>query len=359
MTEIITYMTLFKRDSKGKIREWRLEQLGDKYRTVAGLQSGAQVTSEWRIAIPKSQATGEAQALFEVQSHYKHQLERDYFEREEDVDTPRIFEPMLAHTYKGWQGTCYSQPKLDGIRCIATAKGVFSRQGKEFLSVPHINEALVSYFERFPDAVIDGELYNHALKDDFNEISSLVKKKKPTQKDLDRSAEIIQFHIYDQFSDQSFEERFWDIERDIEQLGDHRLRVVATTLCKTLDELDAKYQEYLLDGYEGQMVRLAGVGYEKKRSRTLLKRKEFMDAEFKVKRIEEGQGNWAGHAKRVVCELEDGREFGAGIAGNKAFTAKLLHEDHDIVTLKFFNYTPDGIPRFGVAIKWHGKQREF
>lgn len=357
---IITFPTLYKRDSKGKIREWRLEIEGDRYRSVAGLQDGKQVTSEWRVAIPASQETGEQQAIFEVEAAYKKALDRDYFKSVVEVDTPRIFEPMLAHVYKKWNGPCWSQPKLDGIRCVAKETGLYSREGKEFLSVPHIFEALRPLFEANPDLVIDGELYNHELKEDFNSISSLVRKKKPTEEDLTKSAQLIQYHIYDQYSETSFEERFVEIERLVENLGDPRLRVVRSTLCNSLEELDTIYGEYLADVYEGQMVRYMNVPYEKKRSRSLLKRKEFITAEFKVKRIEEGQGNWAGHAKRVVCEREDGTEFAAGIRGNKEFTKQLLVgvPQYNLVTLRFPSYTPDGIPRFGVAVDWHFNARE-
>jgi len=36
---------------------------------------------------------------------------------------------------------------------------------------------------------------------------------------------------------------------------------------------------------------------------------------------------------------------------------ELLHEDHKVVTIQFFAYTPDGVPRFGVATKFHGAAR--
>lgn len=352
------YPTLYKRDSKGKVREWRLEVEGPRYRTVAGLQDGKQVTSEWREATPASQDTAEAQAIFEVESLYKKALDRDYFETLAEIDSPRIFEPMLAHTYKEWDGECYSQPKLDGIRCIATAGGLFSREGKIFLSCPHIERALEPLFEKDASRIIDGEFYNHELKEDFNQISSLVRKKKPTEEDLRLSAEAIQFHIYDQYSEASFEDRWADIRAQVEQLGNPYLRIVPTAFCSSLHFLNQVYGQYLLDGYEGQMVRYANVPYQKKRSKSLLKRKEFKSAEFPVVRKEEGQGNWAGHAKRAIGRLPDGREFGAGIAGNKAFTKELLNQDHKVMTVKFFDYTPDGVPRFGVAVDWHFEERE-
>jgi ATP-dependent DNA ligase len=104
------------------------------------------------------------------------------------------------------------------------------------------------------------------------------------------------------------------------------------------------------------MVRGEGV-YEQKRSKQLLKRKEFQDAEYELVSIEEGLGNWSGVAKKITCRLPDGRTFGAGIKGDKKRAAELLHEDHKMVTVRFFALTPDGIPRFPVATKFHGPER--
>jgi DNA ligase-1 len=106
-------------------------------------------------------------------------------------------------------------------------------------------------------------------------------------------------------------------------------------------------------GYEGQIVRLNSP-YEEKRSSNLLKRKEFVDQEFELIDIEEGAGNWDGMAKRAICALPDGRQFGAGISGTQSFALKLLQEkdNYRLVTVKYHALTPDGIPRFPIAIKF-------
>ena len=58
---------------------------------------------------------------------------------------------MLAHDFAKnpvTSGIC--QPKLDGIRCIASAKGLFSRSFKEIVAVPHISEALKDFVAKHP-----------------------------------------------------------------------------------------------------------------------------------------------------------------------------------------------------------------
>ena len=88
--------------------------------------------------------------------------------------------PMLA--YKAgikpidFSEQVYIQPKLDGVRCLFTKDGAFSRTGKQFMNVKHIENELQPLFSDYPNLILDGELYNHALKNDFEKIISLVRK---------------------------------------------------------------------------------------------------------------------------------------------------------------------------------------
>ena len=100
---------------------------------------------------------------------------------------------MLAHKYNEDKADypAFIQPKLDGVRCLFTAKGAFSRANNRFMNIEHIEQALKPFFAKNPTAVLDGELYNHGLKDDFEKIISLVRKKKPTGNDRAEAAEQI------------------------------------------------------------------------------------------------------------------------------------------------------------------------
>lgn len=350
---------IYKRDANGNIRIWQYEVEGAQWRTHSGLRDGQIVVTGWTTCTPKSQDTAEAQALFEAEAEMKKKLDRDYRRTIEDVDRPRasVVKPMLAHKYEGWTGGAWSQPKLDGIRCIATKDGLWSRQGKPIVACPHIVEALAPLFVLHPGLILDGELYNHALKDDFNQITSLVKRLKPTAEDLAKSADLIQYHVYDVPSfEQEFGLRVRFLQHELGLGGEGVIRLVETKWAATEVALDALYSDYLELGYEGQMVRSNG-RYEQKRSKHLLKRKEFQDAEYKVLRIEEGNGNWAGYAKRIVCQLDDGREFGAGVKGNQDFCKQLLGQTPEQATIRFFALTPDGVPRFPVAVAFHEGER--
>ena len=98
-----------------------------------------------------------------------------------------IIKPMLAYSVGkkeiNWDELVFIQPKLDGVRCIFTKDGAYSRAGNTFKNLEHIEKYLKGFFYAYPDAILDGELYNHALKKDFEKIISLVRKTKPTDHD--------------------------------------------------------------------------------------------------------------------------------------------------------------------------------
>lgn len=178
-TKITIHRPIFKRDNKGNTRVWQIEQDGASYRVLSGILGGTIVPTGWTHAKGKRGRSDLQQAEFEVGAAYKFHLKREYFENEKDIDTPRFFKPMLARKYEKFsQG--FAQPKLDGIRCVARKEGLFTREGQPIRGAPHIHETLMPVFGKQPELVFDGELYNHELKDDFNTIISLVRRRSLT-----------------------------------------------------------------------------------------------------------------------------------------------------------------------------------
>lgn len=360
-----TYPTLYKKDSKGKIRIWYIEQDNDKYRVVAGLQNGKQVTNAWTTAQPtnvgrSNERDGVAQATFEVDAEYTKQKKRDYFESIGEITETgsKIFEVMLAQKYpeavkkKKVSFPVFSQPKLDGIRCYITKDGMFTRNGERHVSCPHIWEAIEHVFEKYPDISVDGELYNHDFKEDFNSITSMVKKLKPKSEDLALTKAMVQYHVYDIYVPEGyiFSKRMAIVQRLVKDLNSPYIHSVKTDYVATSGELDKIYEDYLKDKYEGQMIR-QDVPYENKRSWSLLKRKEFQDVEATLIGIDEGKGNWEGKARIGHFKLDNGIEFDADICGTMEFLLDVYkHREmyyNDKYTIIFQNYTPDGKPRFG------------
>jgi len=362
------YDTLYQVDSNENTRVWWMEQDGDKYRAVSGVNNGKMVTSEWKLAKPKNigkvnATTGEEQAAAEIASQYTKKRDRKYHDNlEAAAGGSNIIEPMLADKFKGWDKSwtsVYVQPKLDGMRCIATKDGLFSRQGKPIISVPHIVETLKTTFEVFPDLVLDGELYNHDLRDNFNELISLARQSKPTTDDFIKAEASIQYHVYDMVGEFDFSIRSTYISEVVELLNSNYIVCVPTILVSNSEQLDDIYAGFLQDGYEGQMVRL-DTPYEQKRTKALMKRKEFIDDEFEILAILEGQGNWAGYAKSVQCKTKQGVLFNAGIKGNQEFAKELLTRTPvpKTVTIRYQNVTPDGSLRFPIAVAFYENERD-
>ena len=373
-----SYDRLYTTDSKGKTRFWMMEQEDDRFRTIAGLVDGKAVESEWTQCFPKNvgrsnATTGVEQATAEIKSQYTKKLDKKYY-TEADFkaggDEPKGYKftgPMLAKTYKKFPttGTVWSQPKLDGYRSTAAENaGLLSRQGKSW-NHPHILDALAPIFAKYPGIVLDGELYNHDLKDDFNSLGSLIKKdKRSVEQDLKTRA-VVQYHIYDVLSHPgTFFERYILLGDIFDLIGPGSpIKLVTATQVHTQDKLDELYATYMELGYEGQMVRIGESLYEGngKRSKGLLKRKDFFDEEYRFVKVTEGKGNWSGLAKSVEFLMPDGRKTEnnenpkAGIAGTKEFTQFLLKniDQYEGVTIRSFIKTPAGIPRFSVAVAWH------
>ena len=370
MQNIVSLSPLYKRDSKGKVRIWTIEVGFDNedtagIRSISGLVDGEKITSVWNISIAKNvgrsnATTAKSQAEFEAQAEWTKNVEKDYFEDINAIDSYVAFKPMLAHDFTKTPVTSgITQPKLDGIRMVVNTRGLYSRSNKEIVAVPHIAEVLADFIKEHPTVTLDGELYNHELKDNFQKITSLVRKTVNLGAgELAESKELVQYHIYDMFDsanpDMTFMQRYNWIQKNVHLVNKKAvgIHLVPVAICETSEEIDVMYGEYTTAGYEGQMIRQDAV-YENKRSKGLLKRKEFITEEYQVVEVHEGQGAWTGYAKRLTLKMKDGTTFSSGLRGSQAQLKTLLENPNiDWATCRYFELSNDGIPRFPVTIDY-------
>ena len=245
----------------------------------------------------------------------------------------------------------FIQPKLDGARCLiqydAGKVTAYSRTGKEWKNIYHILRELVPFFQKHPHVILDGELYNHAFKDDFESIISMVRKQKPTMQDRLKSADNVQFHCYDIVDEElPFEQRIDFINNSLMLLGDS-IYIVETRL--TPDEHDAKLTHGInkANGYEGSILR-SNNKYQCKRSHALRKFKDFSDAEATIIGYLDGKGKRTGTLGKFIMMDDNGVEFGCppGKGYNYKQLATMLENIGDYIgqraTFTFFERTKAG-----------------
>jgi len=242
-----------------------------------------------------------------------------------------------------WNQTMFLQPKLDGVRCIFTKQGAFSRSGKKFKNVQHLRRQLKPFFATNPTVVLDGELYNHDFKDNFNKIISLVRTQHAT-----KDQTLIQFHCYDYIqttNNHSFDFRNRCIRLMVLGYNLPQVRSVATTLTPNKGLATIFNNQNLKAGYEGSILR-TNLPYENKRSNNLLKFKAFQDTEATITGFVEGKGKRSGTIGKFLAVDSNGISFGMPVMETYDIMRTMLTNADSyigkVATFTFFQKTPAG-----------------
>tara|TARA_R100001460_G_scaffold85936_1_gene127258 strand:- start:1697 stop:2545 length:849 start_codon:yes stop_codon:yes gene_type:complete len=266
--------------------------------------------------------------------------------------------PMLAHKFDDsrvdWSQPVYIQPKLDGVRCLFTKDGAYSRTGKQFKNLAHVELALIPFFRTNPYMILDGELYNHDLKNDFEKIISLVRKQKPTADDRLEAQELVQFHVYDYFdigipgSDgtyNSYKTRMQNLVTS--DIYDKQIKYVPAKLVDSYNYARDIHTAFLNEGYEGSIIRLDGL-YKHGRSYDLMKFKDFSDTEATIIGYELGKGKRTGTLGKFIMLDDEGVQFGCPPGKGYSYKdlAEMLNNITDYVgkraTFTYFQKTNAG-----------------
>ncbi len=259
---------------------------------------------------------------------------------------------MLAHKYNEDKADypAFIQPKLDGVRCLFTKSGAFSRANNQFMNVEHIEQALKPFFAKNPTAVLDGELYNHGLKDDFEKIISLVKKRKPTDTERAEAAELVQYHMYDVASMTigTYTDRYLFLLAQQSLRNKPCLQIIDNNLVLDFDDATVMHKKNLKLGYEGSIYRAPSGKYKGTRSWDLMKFKDFHDTEATIIGYEIGKGKRQGTLGKFIMQDDEGIEFGCppGKGYDYKDLANMLDNIHDYIgqraTFTYFQRTQAG-----------------
>ena len=269
--------------------------------------------------------------------------------------------PMLAYPVSekpiDYNNKISMQPKLDGVRCVIQAEQInhfsrpiqwevkaYSRTGKEWKNIDHILKELQPFFNKHPYMILDGELYNHAFKDDFESIISMVRKTKPTDEDRSISVENVQFHCYDVIDETlTFVERNYFIQKHVKP--SYCIKHV-TTMAVGDDKLAKMiHQQNLKNGYEGSILRTNDT-YQCKRSHNLRKFKDFKDDEAMLFDWVEGKGKRKGTIGKFIAIDSEGNVFGMPVMDKFNYLQENFEEMKtwigEVATFTYFERTKAG-----------------
>jgi DNA ligase-1 len=367
---VTLHPTLYKQDSKGKIRIYYIEQDKENYRMITGVLDGALVFSKWTTALPKNigksnATTGEEQATLEIKARYTKKLAEHYCSKIEDAKAKKhkFFSPMLATSEEAARFTMVDgkpvivDPKLDGMRMTAGNVDWISRKGKEIPAARWIYENLSEFFEQNPTIRLDGEIYNHEYRNDFQSLMKICRRTKLTDADIETAKSVLQFHIYDMVDESSpkmtnLERKRWLDNSSLVNIP--KIVIVDWDIANTKEELKSIFDKHLSDGYEGSIIRNPDGIYVNKRSKDLIKHKEFFDEEFQILEILPGKGNRSDIAGSIVVKINDNMSCGCGIKGSWKYAEDLLNNKDSYIgkyaTVRYFEKTDDGNLRFPVVV---------
>jgi DNA ligase-1 len=298
-----------------------------------------------------NQTFPEEQAKLEFQRAIQKQKDKGYLEDgEEETILPL---PMLAHKFtdrgSSVKWPAYVQPKLNGQRMLFDGEKGWSRGGKIILPevIAHIKEALG---ELPSGMILDGELMlpgNQLLQESMKAI----KKYRPGV------SETLQYWVYDIVHTRlPFKERYERLRGlHTPQTEDNPIIVVSTQMVKDQEALYEAHSYFVAWGYEGTMVRSGDNGYDiGHRNVQLQKVKDFVDGEFLIVDVVEGEGRFKGSAI-FVCDNGDGEEFSCSPEGEMGYRRELYQNRNSLIgkwlTVRYQELSNKRIPIFPIGVE--------
>lgn len=363
---------LYKKTNTGKIQFWLVSVKkinGSWYVCTKYGQVGTSSPQRTRDKIKSGKNIGrsnetspERQARAEANSKWEKQKKKGYVESITDAESGKIDSiikggmlPMLAANFRDHghkiKFPCFGQYKYDGHRCIGIvtngSASLWSRTRKRITSMPHIEKELERQFKEM-NIVLDGELYNHKYKDNFEQITKMIRPVSPI-----KGHEIVQYHVYDLIQERPFHKRL-DSLLLIE--SNEIIRIAATKNLTDEDHAKEFMSKSLTKGFEGIMLRNRTAIYQHCRTSDLQKMKEMKDAEYKIVGIEEGRGKLEGHVGAFWCEDEKGKRFKAKMKGSTKNLKKMFEKPKmwkgKMLTVQYQELTgKNGVPRFPVGLR--------
>ena len=366
---------LYSKSKTGKILEWKatldpnVSTEGHYEITIEwGQQEGKKQTKV--VTIKKGMNIGKAnettkkqQAELVLDRLYQEQKDKGYVENlnqyKEDKAVDGIPKVMLADKWNRKKHTNLEkenwvcQPKFDGNRCFITkledgSVRFSSRSGKEFTNIPHLSKALKNVLP--VGDIMDGELIidNTPLQ----EITGAVMNR--DENDTEKAK--LKFYCYDYIplgnSQKSYKERFVENDDLLSLMSKDVLYVLPEPYAD--DTFKETFSKFITQGYEGIMLRNLNMPYEfGKRSKNLLKYKEFFTEEFEIIGIVDSEQEPG--QPRFICKLDKDSNVTCRMKGSKEVNKQYLDNKDSYIgkylTIQYQAKTETGSIQFPVGIE--------
>jgi len=309
----------------------------------------------------KNQTNPFTQALRDALGRYNKQIQKSQLDVAEDAGIQaELFPPMLAGgdaedimavNFIGEKAAgriTRIQPKLNGTRgvaclniknkdstlpttllddaadtggCILYTRKRKIIKGLQYIrdeALPVLNELRAMFGIRLR---LDGEFYVHGVPLEL--ISGAMRREKGGE-----ASELkLQYHVFDIFSedkiDAVFSERYnWmmELERMISAINLKYIKVVTADEVMSLGDIDAAYNRYLRDGFEGAIVRLDReykYSYNDRRAKWLMKKKPVLDAEFEIVGYSGAEKGKASGWLIFILKTKEGKTFNLSNFGER------------------------------------------
>lgn len=325
---------------------WQVTKSGESKR-----QTSAPTRVKGKNIGKANETSDRDQAFSELKSILNKQIDKKGYHKHGEVSTA-LLKPMACLKFKEashrLKGELCVQPKLDGTRQLYNGQIMWSRGGKEQL--PDIYKHL--HFDT-KGYIVDGELILPSPFT-FQQTLSATKKYYP---DMSPKLQYHIFDIADEMGELTFKERNEIAKQIVADCGNPDILLVPTTILKNVNEVMQYQDEFVAMGYEGIIVRMMHGKYKPEnvgRSHEIQKFKYFIDDEFEVVDLADGNGKNEGVAK-FICKTKAGTLFNADYNGTMEERKEMFQHPELYIgkklTVKFQKYTDDGVtPQFGKGI---------
>jgi len=255
------------------------------------------------------------------------------------------------------------EPKLDGIRCFAIVESgkalLYARSGK---LIRNFDETIGKELSQLGDGCYDGEI----MGEDFIALMRQAYRKESV--DVSNSyLALFDFLPLEEWKSReavmSCETRYEELNLQLSCWGLRSLKneffqsyrwkylkvVPRYTTTAVYAEIKSLHDEFVLDGFEGAMIKDLDAPYKFARGTEVMKLKAFHDADLQVKALQEGTGKHSGKLGSVLVSYNGvDVQVGSGFSDNlrEVIWDKPADFIGRTIEVRYQEVTPDGSLRF-------------